>query len=139
MLNGLLTCTKNLYPTVNASGACTKLLYNAPHNISRCRAESRQWRDSHTDQVCTKRGQPGKKFFHVTPYLFHGSSVQMKDVVNEKESETTLEMVLVDRTTRFWLKSGVKKDDSKWILLYHTVNWKVKALVTEFHFLLMSN
>ena len=78
-----------------------KILYNAPHNISRCCVQSCYRRDSHPDQVCTKRGQPGKKIFHVTPYLFHGSSVQMKDVVNEKNSETTLEMVLVDRTTRF--------------------------------------
>ena len=37
-----------------------KILYNAPHNISTCRVQSRQWRDSHPDQVCTKRVQPGK-------------------------------------------------------------------------------
>ena len=40
----------------------SKLVCNAPHNISRCCVQSCQWRDSHPNQVCTKRGQPGKAF-----------------------------------------------------------------------------
>ena len=38
-----------------------KILCNAPHNISSSRVQSRYWRNSHPDQVCTKRGQPGKR------------------------------------------------------------------------------
>ena len=36
--------------------------FTALYNISRCRVQSRYCRDSHTDQGCTKRVQPGKNF-----------------------------------------------------------------------------
>ena len=46
---------KILYPAANA-GSAEKNTYN----ISRYRVQSRYYRDSHTDQGCTKRVQPGK-------------------------------------------------------------------------------
>ena len=45
-----------LYPAVNSGRAVHTVVYN----ISRCCLQSRYCRDSHPDQGCTKRVQPGK-------------------------------------------------------------------------------
>ena len=38
------------------------MLYTAVYNISRCHVQSRYCCDSHPDQGCTKRVQPGKYY-----------------------------------------------------------------------------
>ena len=65
---------------------CTKVLYNALHNIFRCRVQCRQWRDSHPDQVCTKRGQPGKLSFDIFVFWNHCvTKVKILDTAQEQK------------------------------------------------------
>ena len=57
----------HLYPAVAAkSGFCTM---QHSCNISRWSVQSRYCRDSHPDQVCTKRVQPGKPFFYFLSFI----------------------------------------------------------------------
>ena len=68
---------KMLYQAVETGSAVYKILYaailyTALYNMSRCRVQSRYWRDSHPDQGCTKRVQPGNtiQYLSTTDYYY---------------------------------------------------------------------
>ena len=61
---------KILYTALPAFTAWYKILYTALYNISRCRIQSRNCRDSHPDQGYINRFQPGNINLYYKPKLF---------------------------------------------------------------------
>ena len=62
--------------------------------------------------------------YEATSNLFHGSRVEIKDVMNEKKMVDVFSgIVLVDRTRTFWHLGTMSARKSDWTLFLYVVHW----------------